>query len=144
MIYTTRNPRRHQAMAFPHVGNIINEIMNAPVKEINKRDAIKYSYPAANVIKHANRYEICLAIPGLSKKDLTIEVDNGQLIISKQSEDQDRNYHLREFNYGKFNRKFQLTEDVDIENIEAKAEDGILYLTLPLIPEPKPIKIKIK
>lgn len=144
MIYTTRSPRRHRAMAIPYVGSIINEIMNAPVQEIKRTEAIKYSYPAANVVKYENRYEISLAIPGLSKKDITIEVDNGQLIISKQSEEQERNYQLREFNYDKFNRKFQLTDDVDVENIEAKAEDGILYLTLPLIPEAEPKKIKIK
>jgi HSP20 family protein len=144
MIYTVKNPGRQRAMALPHFGNIINEIMNTPVQDINKKESIKYSTPAANVVKYDNKFEIILAIPGLSKKDLTIQVDNGKLTIANETEIQEKNYQLREFNYGKFKRSFELPEDINVDGIEAKAEDGILYLTLPLIPEAEPKKITIK
>lgn len=144
MIYTTKNPRRHRAIAYPQVETLIKELMNAPLKEVKKKERINYTYPAANVVKYDNRYEINLAIPGFSKKDLSIEVDNDFLTISADIEEKDLKYNLREFNYGKFNRKFQVPEDVDTDAIEASVQDGILSLVLPLIPEAEPIKIKIK
>jgi HSP20 family molecular chaperone IbpA len=144
MIYTTKYPSRQRRIMYPPVGNLIKELMNIPSEEPKKEERTKYTYPATNVVKYDNRYEILLAIPGLSKSDLSIEVDNDFISISANIEEKELKYNLREFNYGKFNRKFQVPEDVDTDAIEATVKDGILNLVLPLIPEAEPIKIKIK
>lgn len=144
MIYTTKYPRRHRAIAYPPVGNLLKELMNVPLEEAKKKDRVNNTYPAANVLKFDNRYEIQVAIPGLSKKDLTIEVEKDYLTISADIEEKDLKFNLKEFFYGKFNRKFQLPDDVDTNAIEATVKDGILSLVLPLIPEAEPFKIDIK
>ena len=99
-----------------------------------------YTAPAINVIENEKEYELELAAPGLSKEDFKIQLDNeGNLVIhmEKKTENKEEKrkgrFLRREFSYEKFHQSLMLPDDVDIEKIEAKMENGVLNIRLPKI-----------
>jgi HSP20 family protein len=50
------------------------------------------------------------------------------------------NYYKIETAFGKFERSFSIPEDADIENIEAKSENGVLEIFIPKIKKETPKK----
>jgi HSP20 family protein len=90
--------------------------------------------PAVNIAEKDNQYEVELAIPGMKKEDIQIQVDRGVLKVSGESktekEEKDKKFTRKEFSYSSFSRSFTLPENTDENQIEAKYEDGILKLTI--------------
>lgn len=105
----------------------------------------KPNVPAVNIKENDENFELELAIPGLKKEDVNIEVDEHILTISSEikseSETKENNFTRREFSFSSFKRAFNLPETIDEDKINAKHEDGILKLTLPkkeeALPKPK-------
>ena len=64
-------------------------------------------------------------VPGLSKSDITIKVEDR--VISIEGENDDRT----------FNKQYKLTEDWDINQSEAKVKNGVLTLSIPKLKEKK-------
>lgn len=85
-------------------------------------------------------------VPGLSRDDLSIEFQNGQLSISGEvaMPENPGTYHLRERWAGKFHRSLRFPTLVDADNIEATLEQGVLTLTLPKAEAAKPRRIEVK
>ena len=87
-----------------------------------------------DIYEKDNNYHIEMDIPGFSKEDVKIEVDNDRLTIkaskSSESNDEDKNYIKRERSYGEYQRSFSLG-DIDTDNIDATFEKGMLLITLP-------------
>jgi HSP20 family protein len=79
-----------------------------------------------------DRYHLSIESPGVTKKDLNIEIDEGVLSISgekKSSVEGERG--IKEIVYGAFTRKFTLPEDADIDNIKADYRNGVLEINIP-------------
>jgi HSP20 family protein len=99
--------------------------------------------PAVNIKESAEQYEVEVAAPGMTKNDFTIELDGNTLTISSEKNDQktlkeDERYFRKEFSYQSFQRSFTLQKDVvDIENIVARYENGLLKLLIPKKEEAK-------
>lgn len=93
------------------------------------------SFPSVNIKDEEKAFTLELAIPGYSKEELSIRVEDDILSISSEKESQSNSneqaYTRREFSFSSFNRSFTLPEIVDADKIEAKTQDGMLYLTLP-------------
>lgn len=92
--------------------------------------------PAMNVKENDGDFEIELAVPGFSKKDIEVTMENDLLHIcakkSKEETEEDiSGYTRREFNYNKFERKLRLPETVNQDKkVKAVYKDGILNLNL--------------
>ena len=111
-----------------------------PGRVVNKTN------PAVNICEDDNAYSIEMAAPGLSKEDFILEVENDLMSISfdkkeeKEEEGEGKNgkFTRREFNYTSFKRSFSLPEGhVNVDEINAKYEDGLLKLTIPKLEEVK-------
>lgn len=106
---------------------------------------MKNAVPAVNIKENEKDYELELSVPGRTKEDFTIEIDDNILTISSEvkteNETDKMNYTRREFGYSSFKRAFTLPESVDGERINASYENGILTFTLPkreeALPKPK-------
>jgi HSP20 family protein len=83
-------------------------------------------------------YDAYPDLPGLSKDDINIDVDDDLLTISGERTDEfkdDRDdYYRTERSYGRFFRAIQLPDGVNPDEIDASFKDGVLEVT---IPEPK-------
>ena len=97
--------------------------------------------PATNVIENDKEFEIEIAIPGMEKEDIKLNVENNLLTIASEKEvkkeETDKNYTRREFSYGSFCRSFTLPKTVDVDQIRANYEKGILKVALPKKEEAK-------
>ena len=98
--------------------------------------------PAINVKESDKNYEIEMAVPGITKEDFRIHVnDKDQLVISvekkneKKEEDKSSKFLRREFNYTRFEQALLLPENVDREAITAKVCSGVLHIVLPKLEE---------
>lgn len=92
--------------------------------------------PAVNITKEENDYKVTLAAPGMKKTDFNVSMDNNILTISavneNEHEEKKKKYTRREYNYTSFSRSFTLPEDVDKKQINAKYDNGVLTLTMPV------------
>jgi HSP20 family protein len=107
--------------------------------------------PAVNIAEQDNQYMVTLAAPGMKKDDFKIEVDGNMLTISSEkeesTEEKNKKFTRKEYNYSSFSRCFSLPEEIKQENIEAKYEDGVLKIALPrkeAAKKPKVKKIAVK
>src|SRR5690606_16641376 len=91
--------------------------------------------PAANIKENDNNIEIELAIPGMKKEDLKLEINENLLrIYAEKEEKQEENnegYFRREFSYNAFERSFRMPENINQDAISANYADGVLKVTLP-------------
>lgn len=101
----------------------------------------RFSDPAANIIENSDSFDLEIAAPGMAKDDFKINLENNILTISVEVEDQKReegrNYSRKEFYYGSFSRSFTLPKTIDLDNIKADYESGILKIVLPKKDEAK-------
>jgi HSP20 family protein len=90
--------------------------------------------PAVNVFETYSEFVFELAVPGISKEDICIDVDYDALVVRTESQllvNLKGSIKHREFAYGSFFRAIQLPSGVAIEKIKATCENGILFITLP-------------
>jgi len=91
--------------------------------------------PSANIIEDENEFRIELAVPGLSKKEIKVELDNDVMRIyyehKEKKEDKESNYLKREFCHSSFERSFQLPDSIDRDKIKANHNEGVLNISLP-------------
>jgi len=99
------------------------------------------SMPAVNIKEDEKNYILDLAIPGMDKKDLKIDINEDVLTISSESKEETSEerdgYKKKEFNYSSFCRSFYIPENVNRDKIEANYKDGILTVSLPKMEEEK-------
>jgi len=99
------------------------------------------SMPAVNIREDEKNYFLDLAIPGIDKKDLKIDINEDVLTISSEvkseNEENRDGYKRKEFSYSSFCRSFYIPENANKEKIEANYKDGVLNVTLPKEEEEK-------
>ena len=99
------------------------------------------SMPAVNVREDDKNYVLELAVPGIDKKDLKIDINDDVITISSEtkneSEENTDGYKRKEFNYSSFYRSFYIPENVNRDSIGANYKDGILSVHLPKMEEEK-------
>lgn len=98
--------------------------------------------PACNIYDSENSVRIELQIPGFSKEQVKITLDENILIVKGESvkkEDPVSNYSRVEFRTKDFEKKFKLNDNLDREKIQANFLNGVLILTLEKREELKPV-----
>ena len=95
------------------------------------------AFPRHNIVKiDEDTFQIELALAGYSKEDLTIETEDGTLVISGGKEDDDVDYIHKGISTKKFRRTFRLNEHVEVHF--ARFENGLLTVELlHMIPDEK-------
>ena len=105
--------------------------------------------PAVDVNETETEFLLSADIPGLDKKDVSIDIHDGVITIEGEraidNEKSTDDYRIRERQLGSFNRSFRLPDNVNEVKVAAKFKNGVLKVTLPktkeVIPEGRQIKI---
>ena len=107
----------------------------------------KGAYPKVNVYEYDDKVGIVAEIPGLDKKNVSVEVEEDVLIISgdKHGFDSDGGKCItRELKQSAFTRSFNLGEYLDGTNVSAKFKDGMLSISIPKKEPEQPKKHSVK
>ena len=105
------------------------------------------AYPKVNVYEYDDKIGIVAEIPGLDKKNVTVEVEEDVLIISgdKHGFDSDGGKCItRELKQSAFKRSFNLGEYLDGKNVSAIFTDGMLSISIPKKEPEQPKKHSVK
>jgi len=91
--------------------------------------------PFANLAKKgSDKFSIEVDLPGVKKEDIDLKIEDNLLTVKAirnyKNEVKEDDYYLCESNFGLISRSFVLPEGIDRDKIDAKYEDGRLYITL--------------
>ena len=91
-------------------------------------------------------YTLELIVPGLSPQDVEIEIVENTVKVEGEfpAADEEARYLRQERPSGSFRRMVRLPKLLDVDSSEAKLEDGILRLSVPVAEEARPRTIKVK
>ena len=102
--------------------------------------------PAVDVIEDADGITLRADLPGVSRDDLSINVDGETLTIEGQmrlGEAQRLEGVYAELRHSQFRRSFVLSRELDASRINAVVRNGVLTLTLPRLEQAKPRRIQV-
>jgi len=131
---------------------MFDQIVSRQFPDIEKSVGVKpfqgTSYPKVNVYEHDDKIGIIAEIPGLDKKDLKVDVEEGILVISGDKHalynDDGAKVIRRELKQSSFKRQFELGELLDGDNIKASFKDGLLKVDIPKVEPTQPKKLSVK
>lgn len=119
---------------------MMNDAFYIPQNNVNIRSS--GSYPQSNFITKDDKYIFQFAVPGISKKDINIKVENKLLSVSYKvsKQDEEKNGDGSD-SYKSYTSQFQrcatIPSDVDADKISSSYKDGILSIYLPRIESAK-------
>ncbi|MDQ2720218.1 MAG: Hsp20/alpha crystallin family protein [Bacteroidota bacterium] len=101
---------------------------------------------AVNIFKTDSSYEMLVFAPGRIRGNFKLDVQGNELVISYTPPEgfPKSEWIRREYSRGGFERTFTLDETIDAGNISAKYVDGVLQVSLPVIPGKESSKHEIK
>ena len=114
----------------PFLDNFVDKLLPHRKKD----DEELVTIPSTNISDDNVAFELSVALPGLEKKDVRIEVVDDYLTITAQlehtSKEEGKNWVRQEFVHNSFYRAFRLPNNVDPEQLEAKMKNGLLSLKI--------------
>ncbi len=114
--------------------NNLYKIMNS-LQNMEENKIISGFTPQVNIREGEFAYHIDVDLPGMKKKDITIDVRDNTLSVSGErnfkEEVKEEDYYKVESSFGKFERLFTLPDGIDIENISASSTNGVLEIVIP-------------
>ena len=113
------------------VEDILNEFPTAFGKSFRENNLA----PLVNISEGKDGYDLHLVAPGRKKEDFKINLEKNILTISAENTSalpkEDEKQVRKEFTVQSFKRSFTIDEKIAADKIEAKYENGFLYLHLP-------------
>ena len=118
------------------------------VKQVGVKPYQGSAYPKVNVYEYDDKIGIVAEIPGLNKKQLNVEVEEGILTISGDKhntfENDGAKVLRKELKQSSFKRSFELGDLLDGDNISANFKDGVLSVSIPKTEQEVPKKHSVK
>ena len=131
----TYTPASHRE--FNNRPDSLSRLFNRFFEEEGTDQRQYFAIPPANIREQEKDYIIELAVPGYTKENFSIELDENLLTISlneegqKEDKEDKEHYIMKEFGFEGFKRSFRLSDKVEKEQIAAKYENGLLQVTIP-------------
>ena len=114
------------------LGNFLHDVFGGTVADMIKTEMTS-TRPAVNVIESKTDYRLELAVPGLTKEDISIKLEKSLLKISAEKKRElveGEKITRKEYDFHSFKRSFQLPDKVDTKAIKASVKNGILSISL--------------
>src|SRR6478672_381783 len=95
--------------------------------------------PAINVYAYADRFEVCMDLAGVDKREIQVEAESRRLSVSghrlapggSADEAPCKRILVMEIHDGPFARTLEFAEDLDTSRVEARQDNGWLWIVLP-------------
>jgi len=104
--------------------------------------------PPVDIREEDSQFLVQVDLPGVDPKAVEITCEQGVLTIRGRREEPRREardgYRRIERLTGQFQRRFSLPEAADVQNIKAKALNGVLEVAIPKLAQAKPQRIAVQ
>ena len=104
--------------------------------------------PALDIAERKDAYLVTVELPGVKLDDLQITLEDGLLTIQGERhfahDSSEQQFHRVERRYGAFRRAITLPAQVEAEQIEASADNGVLQIVVPKMEEAKAKRIQVR
>jgi len=102
--------------------------------------------PPVDLVETEDGYIVVAEIPGMSRDDIKINIQNGALYLSgeKKSLHPEQSLLKSECYYGRFRRRLTLPGEIDRDKVSAKYQNGVLQITLPKMEQARATEIKVE
>jgi len=141
--------RRRSEMPQPSAADWdLDHLVNRWFSDFPWPAAYSSGYPV-DIFEDDDHVYVEAEMPGFKKDEINVTFEQGILSISAEHSGQSDTgdggkRHLRERKHVRYQRFFTLPTAVDDQKVEARLEDGVLYLTFPKAAEVKPRRIAVK
>ncbi|MBD3799354.1 Hsp20/alpha crystallin family protein [Sulfuricurvum sp.] len=102
------------------------------------------AYSASSMKENNKAYLISIDLPGIDKKDISIETSGNRLIVSGERKEETQNKEGSKKSYRQFHQSFTLPDDANLETISATSANGVLKITVPKTGKKVSKKIEIQ
>jgi HSP20 family protein len=103
--------------------------------------------PPVDIYEDEHNITLKLEVPGIDEKDIDVRIDNNTLTVygerKIEKEEKEENFRRVERRYGSFTRSFTLPSSVDLAQVSADYNRGVLKIKLAKKAEAKPKQIKV-
>jgi HSP20 family protein len=103
--------------------------------------------PPVDVYEDEHSITLKIEVPGIDEKEIDVSVENNTLTVrgqrSFEKDEKEENFQRLERMYGSFTRSFTLPNTVDLEQVTAQYDKGMLKVRLAKRAEAKPKQIKV-
>lgn len=129
---------------------IFDQLMNKQFPAFQEEVGVSFNkgaYPKVNVYEYDDKIGIVAEIPGLDKKNVSVDVEDSILTISGDKhglDDSGGKCITRELKQSSFKRSFNLGEHLDGDDVSAEFKDGMLSISIPKKEPEKPKKKIVK
>ena len=152
VIYNTQFPAIDRDEFLTPFDRMFDQIVETAFPDVAKTVGVKpfqgTAYPKVNVYEFEDKVGLIAEIPGLDRKDLNIEVEDGKLTISGDKHGtfdvKGAKVLRRELKQSSFKRQFELGNLLDGDKIKANFKDGLLSIDIPKIEPEQPKKKVVK
>ncbi|WP_417387809.1 Hsp20/alpha crystallin family protein [Gimesia sp.] len=136
---------RTHKLGFPFSANLRNELDDAFSQMFGKSlSGLEGAYSPLSVWEEDSKYHIALDVPGMTKEELSLDIQDGHLILTGERKTvEEREFLHNERRYGKFKRVVQLPDWADPSSVNATLDSGVLTVVLDKKLEMQPKKIEI-
>ncbi len=139
-------PFRELATLQNEVNRLFNSAFDTPTPPGNGGGARRWM-PAMDLVETADHFVLRADLPGLSEKDVKIEVEDNVLTVSgerrSEHETKQEGFHRVERAFGAFSRSLTLPRGVDPAAVTANIDRGVLEVRIPKPETRKPRRIEI-
>jgi len=139
------NPFREFSRLQEDMNRIVNEMMGT--RSEGGLEKFDFS-PSCELTEEETSYQLKFDLPGIKKDQVKVEVDGDRLTVraerNEEKETKNKKRHLSEISYGSYVRSFTLPQKIDEAKVDAKFEDGVLFVTVPKSEATKAKQISIQ
>ena len=126
----------------------VNRILRESLSPASPEEALTSNFaPPVDVYEDEHNITLKIEVPGIDEKDINVSIENNTLTVRGErgfeKDEKEENYHRVERMYGSFARSFTLPNTLDLEQVSANYEKGVLKIRMAKKAEAKPKLIKV-
>ncbi len=133
-VFGIKRPPTSLRQKFSYLKGRLDEAFTRLKERLGRDSERELIIPAADVLEYNDNYRFYLELPGVKKSNLDVRVIGRELSVRGKGkiDGNNRSALNREIEYGDYYRIFELPGNVDPVKIQAKLEDGLLTIDIPV------------
>jgi HSP20 family protein len=128
--------------------NLFDDLLRTDISQLFGANELMNFNAKVNIKERDTDFELEFLVPGFSKKDIEITVEDNSLTVKGELESnelaENERYTRKEHVLNSFTRKFDLPESIDGDKISAEFKNGVLTVLVPKMAQAEKVSRSIK